>query len=153
MRFSRRNVATDPWMVKKSTEAANLDSVPPGFVALTIANRAFSLATDVVWALCFLGLAYYAYQSIKALAGQTTAAKFVLGYLTDAQGGASTKPWIVTTIAAIVWGFLERWLRRRKVGSMSKRSKDLEKLFDAKRTSSGLTKTGQVPRHNGDEHE
>ena len=140
-------------MTKKSTEAAHLDCMPPGFVALAIADRAFSLATDVVWALCFLGLAYYAYLAIEALAGQTTAANFVLGYLADTKGGASAKPWIVTTIVAVVWGFLERWLRHRKVGSMSKRSKDLEKLFDPKRTSSGLTKTGQVPRRNGDEHE
>ena len=140
-------------MTRKRTEAAKSHSPPPGFLALAIADRAFSLATDAVWALCFWGVAYYGYLSIKALAGQTTAANFALSYLTDAKGGASARPWIVMTVIAVLWGFSERWLRRRQVGSMSKRSKHLEALFDAKRTSSGLTKTRQVPTPYGREHE
>lgn len=140
-------------MTKRKTQATRADGPPPGLFAIAVADRAFSLATDAVWALCFLGLAYYGYLSIQALAGQTTAANFALSYLTDAEGGASAKPWVVTTIVAVLWGFLERWLRCRKVGSMSKRSKELEKLFDAQQASSGLTRMGHAPTSNGDEHD
>ncbi|WP_198389841.1 hypothetical protein [Burkholderia ubonensis] len=123
---------------------------PPGFLALTVIDRGFSLATDIVWALALVGVAYCVYLCVKALAGQTTAANFVLSYLSDPKGGASAKPWIGSTVVATLWGAAERWLRRRKVASMSRRSKDLERLFDANRTSSGLTETGQVPRRNRD---
>ncbi|WP_196484185.1 hypothetical protein [Burkholderia territorii] len=123
---------------------------PPGFLALTAIDRGFSLATDVVWALALVGVFYCIYLCIQALAGQTTVANFVLSYMTDPKGGASAKPWIGSTALATLWGIVERWLRRRKVASMSRRAKDLERLYDANRTSSGLTETGQVPRRNGD---
>lgn len=123
---------------------------PPGFLALTVIDRVFSLATDVVWAAALVGVFYCVYLCFKVLAGQTTVASFVLSYISDPKGGASAKPWIGSTVLATVWGIAERWLRRRKVASMSRRSKNLERLFDANRTGSGLTETGQVPRRNGD---
>jgi hypothetical protein len=134
-------------MTTKKTDTPR--EVPKGFLALTVIDRGFTLATDLIWAGCFVAIAYIVYLVFKELAGQNTVASFVLGYFSDSKGGASAKPWIGTTVLAAIWGGAEKWLRRRKVGSMSQRIKDLEQMLDSGRSSSGLTNTGQVPKKSG----
>lgn len=139
-------------MTAKKTSTLRED-LPKGHLVLTIVDRSFSLVTDLVWAGCFVAIAYIVYLCVRELAGQTTVAKFVLEYFSSSKGGASARPWIGSTILCGSWGLAEKWLRRRKVGSMSQRIKDLETMLDGNRSSSGLTRTGQVPRKTGPKHE
>ena len=120
--------------------------MPKGFLALSVIDRAFDLATTLIWAGVFVAIAYTIFLCIRELAGHDTVAQFVVGYLSNGKGGASAKPWMATTALAAAWGGIEKWLRGRKVGSMSQRIKDLERMIDANRSSSGLTRTGQVPK-------
>jgi hypothetical protein len=136
-----------------SKTGSGKESPSKGYLILTVVDRAFTLATDLIWAGCFVAIAYIVYLCVRELAGHTTIASFVLEYFSNAKGGASAKPWIGSTVLCGAWGVAEKWLRRRKVGSMSKRIKDLEEMLDSNRSSSGLTRTGQVPKKTGPKHD
>lgn len=133
-------------MATSKTKSTGQDALPRGYVLLTVIDRSFTLLTDMVWAGCIVGVAYTIYLCVRELSGHDTMAQFIVGYFSDGKGGASAKPWIGATCLSSLWGLVERWLRRRKVGSMSQRIKDLETFLDSKRSSSGLTSTGQVPK-------
>lgn len=90
----------------------------------------------------------FAYLALDSLAGKTTLASFIVNIFAVTQEEGVSKWWVYTSIAAILWAFIERVLRQRKVKSMSKRLENLEKTRDPNRTSSGLTREGETPTLN-----
>lgn len=128
--------------------AEMLSQIPPWvFITVHVVDRVFTTIWLLIKSGFWLGVAYIAYLAIKELAGQTTVANFVLGYFTsETPGGTSSIIWMFVAGACFVWAKIERWLRLRKVSSMSNRIKHLEILQDRNRSSSGLTNSGETPQ-------
>lgn len=97
--------------------------------------------------LTWLGLAYFGYVSVDALAGETTYLE-VFNSVTVELLSKSLPWWAVTTVFAL-WAILERSLRKRKTKKLTKRIERLETKLDPQRTSSGLLSTGDT--HPNDE--
>ncbi|MDE0112152.1 MAG: hypothetical protein OXN84_07715 [Albidovulum sp.] len=85
-----------------------------------------------------LGLGFFAYKAIVSLAGKETSVLAALTLLRSSQG----LPWLLAVLM-VLWALSERQLRRFKTRSMSARIQELEKHIDPKRTTSGLSPTGQ----------
>lgn len=123
--------------------------IPPSmYVTLHFIDRAFTTLWLLIKSGFWLGVAYIGYLCIKELAGQTTVANFILGYFSNEQPESGSSYSIIWTIVAggcVVWAKFERWLRLRKVSSMSERIMHLETFIDRNRTSSGLTNAGETP--------
>ncbi|WDR89570.1 hypothetical protein [Burkholderia ambifaria] len=122
---------------------AKLEKIPDGAITMTLIDRAFDSLNVLLKGGTIAVVAYFGYLAIKELAGHQTVAEFVLGYFAGKDGGGSKTPWIGTTILSSGWAIIERWLRHRKVSSMSNRLKWLEERFDNNRTSSGLDEAGR----------
>lgn len=90
----------------------------------------------IVW------VARYAAKSIEVLAGQETMANIVISVL--AKGWSNNGIWLVLGTAGVMYGVLEHKLRQRAVKRLSGRIQVLERARDPKRTSSGLTETGDT---------
>lgn len=86
------------------------------------------------------GAVYYLRDILAVLAGETTKIAFELSVLADVKFA------LTLTLAgcAAAWAVTERVLRYRKVESMQGRIRDLEKMIDPNRTSSGLTPKGKT---------
>lgn len=119
---------------------------PSVVITLHVIDKIFTTLWLVIKTMMWLGIAYYAYLSIKELAGQKTEAEFILKYLTEeGEHSSPALPWMLLSGTAVIWAIFERKLRLQKVSSMSDRVKKLESAIDSKRTSSGLTKAGETP--------
>ena len=123
------------------------ERISPGVaIAFHFIDQVFTTIWLAIKAGMWISLAYIAYLAIKELAGQQTAARFIFGFFTTEKPDESwPKIWIAASVLFFIWARLERWLRLRKVASMSNRVKELERHFDQNRTSSGLTNTGETP--------
>lgn len=94
---------------------------------------------------CWLGLAGFAYLSIKEIAGKETIANVLIELFVRTPEAGVSVLWVAATALMFVWATGERWVRLRKVRAMSGRIKELEKTLDPTRTSSGLTASGETP--------
>jgi hypothetical protein len=96
----------------------------------------------VQWAtIGFLG--YMGYRSVVVLAGVSTTANIAVrlaGNLTVSKG-------IITLLTCSGWAFglAQRSARRKNIERIVPLKNDLEKVIDAKRTSSNLTSRGTTP--------
>lgn len=102
--------------------------------------RGFDLAKDIIKAITYLGLGWFAYLAIGELAGKQTDASFLLGYFGESNHNF---PWIVAVIA-VCYGLAEQRLRKRKTEYLQGRIRELEQRIDPKRTGSGLLTTGET---------
>ena len=89
-----------------------------------------------------LGCARYIYLSVVELAGKTTVANVMLTYITG-QGKAHLLPWAVSG-ASLIWGYIERHLRLKKIAAMGNHNAALEKRLDPTRSTSMLTLEGET---------
>ncbi len=108
-------------------------------------DRCADIVNLLVGAAKWVILGYFALQAVRALAGKTTSASFALVVHWLSSGKL---PMVVAWIGAclaIIYGLLERQLRRRKTAYMQDRIKKLETKIDGHRSSSQLTKTGDTP--------
>ena len=101
------------------------------------------LIRSITW----LGLAFFGYLSIDALAAETTYLE-IFNSVTVELLSKSLPWWALTTVFAL-WAILERSLRKRKTKKLTKRIEHLETKLDPQRTSSGLLSTGDT--HPNDE--
>jgi hypothetical protein len=108
-------------------------------------ERAFDLAHSVIRWFGACVIAYVIYLAIRDLAGHQTGAQFLFGFFTDKNGGGKQAPWIGSSVLTTIWALFERWLRHRKVATMGKRLKSLEKAVNPERTGSGLDDSGRPP--------
>ena len=90
----------------------------------------------------WLGVAYFFYLSVDALAGKTTILSTVFKYVIEAKFSV-VLPWLLA-VAALVWGVLERLLRRRKTAGMQEHIRRLETSLDPERTGSNLLPDGRT---------
>jgi hypothetical protein len=122
---------------------AKPETPPPGFALYMLIERIFDTLNHLIKWAGIATIAVCVYLCVKELAGHQTVAQFVVGYFTDKSGGGSKAPWIGTTILSAGWAAFERWLRHRKVATMSGRLKKFESEVDSNRTGSGLDASGR----------
>lgn len=93
----------------------------------------------------YVAIAWFAYLGIVELAGKITIANFAIAYF-KSDGGAGMPKWVPWTCTggALIWGFTERHLRKKKIVAMGDHNAELERRLDAKRSSSRLTKEGDT---------
>ena len=91
----------------------------------------------------FVGIAYFIYLSVKALAGHITDATIAFKFLGDMHVSIVIS-WGVT-IGAIIYGRMERSLRKDVVERLAGRNASLEEGIDPRRSSSRLTSRGDTP--------
>lgn len=91
-----------------------------------------------------VAIAYFALLSVKALAGQTTAANIGIKFLADVRVSEALA-WIFGVVGS-GYGFGERRLRRSTVERLQSRIRTLENKIDPKRSSSNLTPKGDTPK-------
>lgn len=101
-----------------------------------------SVANNVVRWGGILGIVYYTAQAVQSLAGQQTAAALILQWPTEYKVHVAI-PWI-TAVAFVAYGLLQRYLKNRTVRELHQYIKELEQRVDPKRSSSGLTSTGET---------
>ena len=97
--------------------------------------------TTIKWGVV-LGIAYFAYLSVEALAGKTTFAKIGLSLLGDIKISEAIA--YVLGGGGIFYGWRQRQLRKKRIAELSEHSEGLEKLLDKRRTSSKLPPTGET---------
>lgn len=106
-----------------------------------LASRCF----DLVEAFFRYGFVpFFFWLSVKELAGQETIVNVVVSYISKS---GNFFPWTLAFVF-FVWALAERKVRRLKIKRMSRHLKNVEERLDSKRTSSGLTPTGETPRRN-----
>lgn len=110
---------------------------PPPMGVIAVA-RSFDL---VEIALRFGLIPFFFWLCVRELAGQETIVDVMVQYFSK---GGNLMPWGLAG-GASVWAFAERKLRQHKTSKMSEHLNQLEKRLDPKRSSSGLTATGQTP--------
>lgn len=97
-----------------------------------------------------LGVAYFLFRSIEAIAGQATSLSIIISLILNAFFELKFAFAVTLAGGCAVWAIAERMLRHRKVANLSGRIKELEQSIDPNRTSSGLTKHGKTnPRDKG----
>lgn len=127
---SRNQLESELQLIKNQRRADNITTV---------------INNLIKWA-GLVAIFYIAYLSIVALSGKYTVADIginILANVTISQALA----WIFGT-GGILYGVRQRLLRRKNVERLQQRIKDLEKGYDPRRTSSGLTTRGDT--HPGD---
>ncbi len=92
----------------------------------------------------FVAVAYYGYQIVNCLSGKVTWAKIGINLLTDMRVSEALA-WLLAG-GGVVYGQVERRLRKRTVERMHGHQKDLERIIDRGRSSSNLTKWGDPPK-------
>ena len=89
-----------------------------------------------------VGVSYFIFLSIEALAGETTAADIGINLLADVR--LSEVFAVLFGGGGVIYGIRQRSLRRSAVERLQGRVKKLEKQEDPGRTSSGLTPRGDT---------
>jgi hypothetical protein len=93
---------------------------------------------------CWVAVAYYGFEAIKQLAGESTRVDVALSLFLSAAAKLEVAILVSLAGAACAWGFLERTLRHRKVEKLQGRIRKLETMLDPNRSSSGLTPAGRT---------
>jgi hypothetical protein len=89
-----------------------------------------------------VAIAYFAFRSILALAGQHTAADIGIKFLADVRVSEALA-WIFGG-SGIAYGWRQRKMRRDTVERIQGRVEAYEKVIDPRRSSSSLTKRGET---------
>ena len=90
-------------------------------------------------------IAYCAWQSIEALAGQQTDASIAIMIKFLSRGtGLVTGISLIFSLSAVGYGLAERRQRRRTIASMQSHIRELENIIDPGRSTSGLTRHGDT---------
>lgn len=89
-------------------------------------------------------IAYCGYLSIMALAGKFTSAKILVNLLAD-KNISVTLAWSIGAIG-LIYGHIQRVLRKNTVERLQSRIVKLEKICDERRSSSKLTPRGDTRR-------
>ncbi|MCB1985558.1 MAG: hypothetical protein H6936_09120 [Burkholderiales bacterium] len=111
-------------------------------IRFLIVTKAFDLVNRLVSAIIYISLGYFAYLSIESLAGKTTLTNIFVSYFSAKESDYGL-PWVFAFFM-FIWAILERKLRKKKTNSLQGRIKELEKIIDPNRTSSGLMTTGDT---------
>ncbi|MBI4869266.1 MAG: hypothetical protein HY816_20185 [Candidatus Wallbacteria bacterium] len=92
---------------------------------------------------CVTAVAYFLYKSVEAIAGKTTAFKWILelAFQINAFGWFG---WILAAVLTYAYRNSEGQ-RRRLIAEYTPKRKRLEVLLDQKRSSSGLDRYGDTP--------
>ena len=89
----------------------------------------------------------YVYLGVAVLAGRSTAAQFLVQILASVR--ISTIFSWSFAMSGLGYGWLQRRLRRRTIREKADRIRELEKLLDSNRASSGLTPDGSSRTEDG----
>lgn len=108
-------------------------------------NTALALASVANTAIQWIALAFIAwciYLSIDSLAGRQTGADVMVSFL----GNVTVSDALAYALAAgsVGYGLTERKFRKENVERLQARNQELEKLLDARRSSSKLTAKGET---------
>lgn len=107
-----------------------------------VISKTFDIIKDIVKAITYVALAYWAFRAIDTLAGKHTDASLLVGYFTSQENDYGL-PWIIAIIG-VLYGLIERRLRLRKTEYFHKHILELEKRIDPKREGSNLLPTGET---------
>lgn len=115
-------------------------------------NRYRTFATDQVFRTirtlircgAFVIIAYLGFHALEALAGQDTKLSVALTLIFTALADFKFAAGLSLAGSATAWAVLERRLRLQKVDYMQGRVRELERMIDANRSSSGLTTEGKT---------
>lgn len=105
-----------------------------------IMMKVLSLVGEGMKYVTWFALAKVGLDAVRALAGLDTKAQFILGWFTSADNDFGM-PWVIA-IGALILARRERTLRRNKTEQMQSHILSLETRLDPRRSSSGLTPTG-----------
>lgn len=107
-------------------------------------RRGYDLAVAAIRGAVTLGITYWVYHSIDALAGQSTEFKSVVNWALEINLDVK----FLIGLAITGWGaaFGIEKLRQRTIRERSEYIKQLEARIDPRRTSSELSDTGQRPK-------
>jgi hypothetical protein len=122
-------------VAKQSAEIKHLKAGRQADLVCTTISGAFR------WG-CFAFLGWCTLQAVRELAGKTTFAELVVGFLANVEVG-----WTVSLsvgFVGVLFGVKERKLRLRKTASMAVYIRQLEARLDPKRTTTTLTLDGQT---------
>ncbi len=105
-----------------------------------VIEASVAIVKVAIWGLVLIFWAHYANESIKALSGKVTMAKFAEKLLAS----VAINQWVAWVIAGLStsWAILERGQKRKKIAELSGRPIELEKLIDPGRSSSLITPRG-----------
>jgi hypothetical protein len=98
-----------------------------------------SLQAAIKWG-ALVCIAYLASKSIGILAGKVTLADIGIGFLANVKLSQGIS--YIACIGGVAYGLRERKLRRDAIQHLSGRKRDLERMIDHQRSSSGLTPRG-----------
>ena len=102
-----------------------------------------SVLTTGIWAGAAVLVARYFYLIVAALAGDRTVADIGIRVLADVSFSVILP--VAFGIGGILYGRLQRKLRKATVERLAPRSQELEQRLDPERSSSGLTSKGDTP--------
>jgi len=127
------------------------DDVEPAasraLVTLRLIDRLYQLSATVVKWGALIWIASYVAQSVEFLAGQRTDASFSFVFqLIKKTGSAGLGEfiWALIALIAVIYGVVQKRLRRRAIEHFSSHIRVLEMALDSKRSSSELTHDGRT---------
>jgi alkylhydroperoxidase/carboxymuconolactone decarboxylase family protein YurZ len=91
---------------------------------------------------CGIGIAYFVYAALAALAGKSTSAKIVMDIVANL--GLPNALGCTAGAGGVAYGLRQKRLRKQNTAHLHPRIKELETLLDQNRTTSGLTATGDT---------
>ena len=110
------------------------------------AKTVSKIGVEVVrWA----GIGYCVYRASLVLiewSGETTVADVTVGMKASGPSGAAVVLGLLAALAGVLYGKRQAQLRRNTIRQFESRVKELETLLDERRSSSGLTTSGDTPR-------
>lgn len=135
-------------MAKQKTKAQLIEEnkfLKRANIATVVGSNINTFIRSAMW----VGIAYFAYLSIGALAGQSTSANIIVQLLSDIR--VETLFSYAFGVSGIVYGLRERKLRQRTIEHLQPRARVLEGILDERRSSSRLTLSGETnPADRGD---
>ena len=93
-----------------------------------------------------VAIAYFIADAMKVWAGTDTTAELSVILELFRGRGAICFLALVFGVGGVIYGSRQAQLRRRTVESIATRTPQLERMLDEKRSSSGLTKSGDTPK-------
>lgn len=128
-------------MARARESASPSSGLPVRERVLRIESLTSVLNNAIRWGGAVL-ISYFAYRTVGVLAGETTSASIGISVLADVRISEALA-WIFGG-SAMIYGWRQRKLRKDTTERLSKRSNDLEKRLDPKRSSSSLTPRGDT---------
>jgi hypothetical protein len=107
-------------------------------------NQRYLTLRTIIRGGCSVVVAYYGFEALKALAGESTRVDVALSLVLSAVAKLEVVILLSLTGVACAWAVVERTLRHRKVERLQGRIRELETRIDPNRSSSGLTPAGRT---------